>query len=775
MSDFYGIGRLSSEELDRRKEMVRRSSSADDTEFIAVDTSEIQQVDVDDDTPDLFSDVHTVRDMAIHMVQCGITPWFKSMSKQLPHIFVRLENASMHKKRDTSWWNDRIDVLNGQWSFARADAEVFCAESTIQVLPETYIKAGGRRVQVQAGRLVVPGAPLNTGNSANVRSLLSLLAVDRAREYGRWIEVGIVLKCLGRLFGDQEMLDAWVEFSQREPMAEESHETVCREKWDTFTATSKFSVGTLHYMAKLDSPSQYVAQFTTPSSSSGGPSQSSRSVEAKQVAEFLVNKYCGEYATAPLPNGGHTWFQFFNHRWFDIGQTPASFINQVIGRDFQQLLDTVGVGAAGEEEGEEGEATRVELFKHFPVLEDNPKNAERLHKLIGSFQGVMQIVKFAATLMSDPTFENRLDTAHHLIGFENGVYDLDEAEFRDGRPEDMVSMSTGYAYVDTVDPSIREELRSFKMAITGSEEMMNYLMDIEAYSLHGNTWVQNMYIHTGRGGNGKSVNGVLLRRTFGGYFYAPDVSMFTGKRSVGGGTSSELAKAKGRRMLLSTEPEAGDTLQAARIKYFTGGEVIQARSLYKAPIEFLPQFTIHLQMNQMPNLSSFDGGVARRLKVVPYPFQFVAEPTLDHHRPMDTALTKKFSSEEYAQQFMLMLIEQFQDRLAGEQPIHYPEAANEVTAEYMDEEDTVGDFLRQAVVQTGCPDDVVYSAVLYSMYKEGGHDAKGDVSHVMFARAAKDFGLRKKRRTRGMCFIGCKLAESGGLEGGNSDNVPMFR
>lgn len=306
---------------------------------------------------------------------------------------------------------------------------------------------------------------------------------------------------------------------------------------------------------------------------------------------------------------------------------------------------------------------------------------------------------------------------------------------------------------------------------------MNYLMDIEAYSLHGDTWIQNMYVHTGRGGNGKSVNGVLLRKTFGNYFYAPDVSMFTGKRTIGGGTSSELAKAKGRRLLLSTEPEAGDTLQAARIKYFTGGEVIQARSLYKAPIEFLPQFTIHLQMNQLPNLSSFDGGVARRLKVVPYPYQFVLEPSMDHHRPMDTSLTKKFSTVEYAQQFMLMLIEQFQERLVGEQPIAFPDAANEVTAEYMEEEDCVGAFLQQTVVQTGNSEDVIFAATLYGVFKESGF-GRPDITQTLFGRKVKDYGIRKKRRRRGVFYMGCKLAESGGgggLEGGDSDQIiPNF-
>lgn len=755
MTDFYGPTRLSSEEFQRRKDLFPGTVTT-----IAIDTTVVQQVDIDDETLDLTVVHEPVRDLAIHMIQCKRTPWYKSLTKQLPHIFVRLETPSgFHGKRTTANWNDRIDVLCGQWSYAQADAEVFCAEEDIQQLPDTYTRAGFARAQTDSTRLVHAATMTNAARVHDVTTLLALLSTDRVRVYGQWLEVGIVLKCMGgAAMDDEEMFQAWVDWSSQVPLdgeadeGRETHAEVCQAKWDTFSATGKYSVGTLHYMAKLDSPAQYAAQF------SGVPARrdaESLSVEAQQIAEFLVRRHQDNYATIPVPGGGFIWYQFFGHRWYEIGQTPSSFINQVIGDEFVGMLESLDPDEP---------ASDNKLMEAFPQLAVDAKNVDKLRRLVcGSYNTMMSVVKYAATRLLDATFENRLDCAHNLICFENGVYDLDVGVFRDGRPEDMVSISTGYDYTDTIDTERRETILEFKRAITGSQEMFDYLMDIEAYSLHGDTWIQNMYIHTGTGGNGKSVNGILLRKAFGGYFYAPDVTLFTGKRSMVGGTSSELAKAKGKRLLLSTEPEAGDTLQAARIKYFTGGEVIQARPLYKSPVEFQPQFTIHLQMNQLPNLSNFDGGVARRLKVVPYPYQFVSNPTLEHHRPMDTGLGKKFNTVEYAQQFMLLLLEHFKSRLAGEQAISYPQAANEVTEEYMEDEDVIGDFVRVHIVRTGNPADKVDASLLYASFKDSGF-SRPDISQTLFGRKMKDHGLRKKRTSRGVMYVGIKLATGGTVD-----------
>ena len=45
-------------------------------------------------------------------------------------------------------------------------------------------------------------------------------------------------------------------------------------------------------------------------------------------------------------------------------------------------------------------------------------------------------------------FTKKLDSNTNLIGFENGIYNLEKFEFRDGKQEDCVTLSVGYDYQD---------------------------------------------------------------------------------------------------------------------------------------------------------------------------------------------------------------------------------------------------------------------------------------------------------------------------------------
>lgn len=45
-----------------------------------------------------------------------------------------------------------------------------------------------------------------------------------------------------------------------------------------------------------------------------------------------------------------------------------------------------------------------------------------------------------------PNFKEEMDTKTHLICFKNGVYDLEKNEFRDGRIDDCITLSTRQEY-----------------------------------------------------------------------------------------------------------------------------------------------------------------------------------------------------------------------------------------------------------------------------------------------------------------------------------------
>ena len=53
----------------------------------------------------------------------------------------------------------------------------------------------------------------------------------------------------------------------------------------------------------------------------------------------------------------------------------------------------------------------------------------------------------------------KTDFEGHLIGFDNGVYDLKKREFRSFCPEDLVTKSVGYNY--TTECEYNDEIKLF--------------------------------------------------------------------------------------------------------------------------------------------------------------------------------------------------------------------------------------------------------------------------------------------------------------------------
>ena len=64
-------------------------------------------------------------------------------------------------------------------------------------------------------------------------------------------------------------------------------------------------------------------------------------------------------------------------------------------------------------------------------------------------------------LFMNNDFLEKLDSKTNLLGFTNGVFDLDANEFRPGKPDDYITLSTKYDYHADVDPEIREEIMRF--------------------------------------------------------------------------------------------------------------------------------------------------------------------------------------------------------------------------------------------------------------------------------------------------------------------------
>jgi phage/plasmid-associated DNA primase len=205
-------------------------------------------------------------------------------------------------------------------------------------------------------------------------------------------------------------------------------------------------------------------------------------------------------------------------------------------------------------------------------------------------------------------------------------------------------------------------------------DMDLYYLKTIASSLSGENPFQEMYFWTGRGGNGKSLSADIIKKSFGGYYGAINVSCLTNITKSSNATSPELANKKGIRILVSSEPESTEKIQTSMVKKITGSDDIQARELYKNTTTFNPQFTLFIQMNDEPELSKYDGGIARRLVKVDFPFSFKDHPVHPNGRPKITNLREnKILTNPWRDEFILMLIETYNEFIKGASKIEKPD------------------------------------------------------------------------------------------------------
>ena len=120
----------------------------------------------------------------------------------------------------------------------------------------------------------------------------------------------------------------------------------------------------------------------------------------------------------------------------------------------------------------------------------------------------------------------------NLLPFNNGVIDLDKLQFRDGLPEDNMSLTTRIDYIayDITNATVLEIEKWFEQVQPDQEQRL-YLQKLYGYFLTNDTSLQHVWIWTGAGQNAKSFFIVkILKPAFGNFFVSAATQLLTRKR-----------------------------------------------------------------------------------------------------------------------------------------------------------------------------------------------------------------------------------------------------
>ncbi|PNH01270.1 putative helicase [Tetrabaena socialis] len=576
-----------------------------------------------------------------------------------------------------------------------------------------------RRELVQT---VLTNQPVTSNNICEnlevVCKLVDILDASRGESYNDWVRVGWCLRNI-----DHRLLDKWIEFSRRSPKYVEGE---CARMW-THMRMGGLGMGTLHIQHHV-SGTHY------------------------DIARVVHHMYRYEYVCSSLRN--RTWYEFRNHLWHysDSACSLRKRLSTDVFNEYAQCALYHQHKAVNGDSEQEAQKRNVEMC--------NKLNAIALKLKTTNFKD--NIIKECCELFYHEKFEEKLDSNCGLIGFLNGVYDLENSEFREGRPDDYISYTTGINYVPfSEDLPQLANIKRFWSQVLPKDDIREYVLTLLSSFLSGHTREERFHIWMGSGCNGKSLSVELFDKALGDYTCKFPVTLLTQKRAASNAATSEIARAKGRRFACLQEPSEDERLNIGLLKELTGGDKVQARALYKEPVEFKPQWHIALLCNHLPHVPSDDGGTWRRIRVVEFTSKFVEFPKNANEFPIDLELSEML--DEWKEPFMSLLIEYYKTRYAKKK-IKEPDAVLACTREYQKNNDHFADFVDTCIEKTS-PSGVLRMSDAFSEFRSWVKDdnipirvpKKKDVQKYL------DRALGKPSMENGdVCYRGFSVRDRGG-------------
>lgn len=311
----------------------------------------------------------------------------------------------------------------------------------------------------------------------NVEKLVDILSVERANSYHDWMRVGWCLRNI-----DHRLLDKWIEFSKKSSKYIDGE---CERLWN-YMRDDGLSLGSLHLWAKHDNPQAYTEVMKEDVRKLIYTSQNEAHFDVARVVHFM---YKHMYVCASIRQNG--WYEFCDHRWKEC--PSAHTLSMKISTDvFRQFNAAATYYNTRESETEDvAEQSRcAEAAKKLREVSMKLKHHPWKENVMAECKALFYVEKF----------DEKLDSKCHLIGFENGVYDLEAREFRDGRPEDLISFTTKINYIP-YEPShpYAQAVELFLSQVVTKEHMREYVMLLLASFLNGNIREEKFHIWTGSG------------------------------------------------------------------------------------------------------------------------------------------------------------------------------------------------------------------------------------------------------------------------------------
>jgi P4 family phage/plasmid primase-like protien len=580
--------------------------------------------------------------------------------------------------------------------------------------------------------------------------IMEMLSEERADNYTDWLDVGWTLFNVGQ--GSDEALRMWINFSKK---SDKFMDGQCESEWGKMEMRNK-SLGSLLAMAKRDNPNLFenwrktnVRYHLFKCLVEPNPSE-------YDVSVVVAKKYEGIFLCADAKKD--IWYEFRDHRWHEMDD--AISLRKLFATEIVQLFQELKLEFVQKQKPDEDE---IEYRKY----KEQQQRCEKIIEKLKTVKFHNNLMKMCKLHMYDAKFYKKMDQDKKLMGCENGVIDLYFNIFREGRPDDYITMSNGLNYpTRTPDRDDLKFMNTYFRQLYPNPNIRQFALDTFAQCIEGGNLNKQFVIFTNDGDGGKSELIILLEKMMGDYMGKFPRELFVTKAMGGSGPKDELHRTTGKRIMTVDEIAANEEINVGVLKLLTGKDSYYARTLHSKGEEIRPQFTLFVQCNTLPKIPGNDQATWNRVRVVNHESHFNKKAPVDEeeqwrlkHFPADQDVINRVHS--LADVLLWMMFERYKE--FDHRKISIPKEVTAATEEYRSENDIYKLFVNEFVEITKDPKDKINTTVMFTKFTEWFKDEFSGYGKEKFAKnvVQKNFEpyFGKPTRTRTKDYVGVKFTD----------------
>ena len=444
----------------------------------------------------------------------------------------------------------------------------------------------------------------------------------RFDDYDTWVAIGMAIK---KIFpNDSDGLELFNYFSSK------------GQKYDGFDITSKkfnsfdkhnekgYNIATIYYYAMEDNKPTAIDII----------SKNTLQLAPTDICSF-IKLLAGNKFFYKIEGNIYNLYCYNSKYWQKDDVVLRSFISNELHEFLKYILVNVYWETVGRE------------FQQYKNKIDRLKTISYKREIIETYKEYNS--------RKDITFDEKW----WLFGFNNKVYDMKECDFREYKPEDYITITTGYDYREPTEDEI-EFVNKLLQQIMPIEAERETFLDILATGIDGRC-PEKFIVYNGGGGNGKGVIDDLMLKMMGNYGMLGNNNLLFENSKMG--SNPEKANMHKKRYVVFREPSANKKFENSTVKELTGGGNFSARGHHESETQKELNNTMICECNEKPGFKDkITDAEIRRLIDIYFRASFTTDETLIDESKYIYKADAYYKTTEFQDKYKFALFKIIADR-----------------------------------------------------------------------------------------------------------------